>query len=576
MSSSAAALLSELKQKLDDYEARNRGSSNQLNASSSNQSNTSSLNQLNASSSNQSNARTRPRSTGNLQSPSSNAFNHGFSNEPCLISSDNPQNKNLRCFVQKIPQKMSNLYAPYSTNYRAKSRKGSSKQPVVYTLPRVILLPSPSFQNTPHTKKIISAMYKSKLISEKVKLSTADSATGVMDTLKKSFKGLISDSAFEFVSEYCFEILKDEGGVLFVPNIRPNEPLDGEAIKDIFLAQKKKLYIRADKPIYELIPDELSDFLYSDHDDCEFASDDALSNSTFSQDTKMEDRKEEGVQVTGAASVLQTEVPNMGPDPQRNDSPTPDSSLLDVEDHDSEYLANLQSESNSKNFFPQTAPDEMVQLSTKLKHLSNTFIGTKSTDTIFIRRNNVFHSLKRKYDQNVMKEDKKLHMKFTDDLSGFDVTEAGVDVGGLTREVFTLCFKEVMDSVMFEGPDDDKCLTCHQGAIARRDYFYLGRFIAVAAMQESTFPLFISADMLYLITGNHSMVNYTRVHNPNILENMKKVDDASSVEDLANLVLSDTLVFSLAGITFPITSLDQKDKIKEGTVYFRLISAFSL
>ncbi|KAK6471030.1 G2/M phase-specific E3 ubiquitin-protein ligase-like [Huso huso] len=84
---------------------------------------------------------------------------------------------------------------------------------------------------------------------------------------------------------------------------------------------------------------------------------------------------------------------------------------------------------------------------------------------------------------------KRVDVKFTDDAG---VLEGAVDLGGPMREFFRLVLQHRRNSPMFDGPENQRTLSCHAESLKNNSYFYAGQLIAMSIVHGGPSPHFFA------------------------------------------------------------------------------------
>ncbi|XP_061162847.1 G2/M phase-specific E3 ubiquitin-protein ligase-like [Saccostrea echinata] len=121
------------------------------------------------------------------------------------------------------------------------------------------------------------------------------------------------------------------------------------------------------------------------------------------------------------------------------------------------------------------------------------FVLTKLSSTIKkdqvtrfnIHRPTIWECTLRKLKREDFDPNNELLIKFSDD---FGSTEVGIDQGGPKREYLSLILEYIMNSKLFEGPDNSKTLSWLKSANDKDEYFYAGLMIAVCLVHGGPAP----------------------------------------------------------------------------------------
>lgn len=170
----------------------------------------------------------------------------------------------------------------------------------------------------------------------------------------------------------------------------------------------------------------------------------------------------------------------------------------------------------------------------------------------------------------------KISVKFSDDAGS---SEGAVDMGGPTREFFTLVLEWLTSSHLFCGPLEGKFLAFSASCVDNSEYLYAGKIIALSLVHggpgiNSLSPVLYNA----LVKGvENTTVSVEDVYDHELKLALSKLSDAKSVEEGSEIKSQYKLdtILDLAGTIHPFKSVDDiKAVVKQTAHWYTLGRAY--
>ncbi|XP_063794594.1 uncharacterized protein LOC134949797 [Pseudophryne corroboree] len=196
-------------------------------------------------------------------------------------------------------------------------------------------------------------------------------------------------------------------------------------------------------------------------------------------------------------------------------------------------------------------------------------IDTESISKFNINRREVWDGACRGLKRQTFRPENRLSVIFTD---SFGNTEGAVDFGGPTREFFRLLLQFLQISKLFEGPENSKTLSCDAQALRNDEYYLAGLSISLSLVHGGPAPNFFSPVLYNALT-------YGWKNTPLVLQDlvdveakeiMQKIMNATSVENLQDVLYENNLLLNLAGCLRVIKTVDDKHQIVQDYLHWYL------
>ncbi|XP_073776138.1 uncharacterized protein si:ch211-57f7.7 isoform X1 [Danio rerio] len=162
-------------------------------------------------------------------------------------------------------------------------------------------------------------------------------------------------------------------------------------------------------------------------------------------------------------------------------------------------------------------------------------------------------------------------IRFSDDKGKF---EEAVDLGGPRREFLRLLLVALMESSMFDGKEGSINLALDSQAMREDRYFIAGRAVAVSLVHGGPAPGCFSKTLYDSLVQGPDMCRpgLEDVADPEIYSKIKKLSEASTVEELRESTEPIMDFLANAGCLRPIKNIDDKDRLVEDLLMFQVVN----
>ena len=189
-----------------------------------------------------------------------------------------------------------------------------------------------------------------------------------------------------------------------------------------------------------------------------------------------------------------------------------------------------------------------------------------------ICRKDIWDGTKRGLSRKSFSPGNKISVRFSDD-SG--TSEGAVDLGGPTREFFTLVVEWLANSQLFCGPKEALFLSCNASCLANSEYLYAGKITALSLVHGGP-GLWFFSPVLYdaLIKGPDQVkVALQDIYDPELRTSLEELSGAQSVQEAYEVMSRNNLdtILELGGTLQPIKSTKDIDKIVQQTAHWYVL-----
>lgn len=429
-----------------------------------------------------------------------------------------------------------------------------------FTIDQIVLLISKNICR-PIEKDVFQFHAENNCVATLVSFNRSMTELDIRQIIRNEFDSLLNDP-------YEFQILRMENRTLLPLNISKKNSLNGQALWKLF--QKKKIYIRPQQNL-SLYPKLCAAVNVNFDSDSES---DCYESDSGSKKDVVKKRS------FGAA---EGNLPMNSP-LQFSNNEESSSRINSPEIHGIETF-NVDTTSNFDYQSTLTIKEVLKPLQTQLKPNKSRW---------YVNRNNVLNCAFRQMRRKTFQLTERVSIKFTDTLGvsnvggeetqinlaqeldptsslsqGFE--EEGVDLGGLSREFFTLCLRSLQASKMFCGPQDQMQLQSDAAAeqvpknrneLSKNCYTLAGELIALSILQSGPAPCFLSK-ALYdaVLEGKIMKGSKDLIGDPCILQELNLIEKAQNLEELRDAVLGRKCEEARL-TTFP-TNVRQKSQLIE-------------
>ena len=240
------------------------------------------------------------------------------------------------------------------------------------------------------------------------------------------------------------------------------------------------------------------------------------------------------------------------------------SDVLDIEDEfgldDDDTAASFQD--------PKESPAVDVTLKEILADLSKVLTNDEISK-FNISRNHVWEGAKRALNRKSFQPHKKISVKFTDDIG---LSEGAVDLGGPTREFFSLVTEWLLNCPLFFGKETSKFLSLNANALEEKEYFLAGEIFAMSLVHGGpginclAQPCYDTIVKCPAMQDLHASLN--DVADYELRSSLHRLLEAADVEE-ATAIIYDTkldVVLDMAGTLQEIKKKENIQKIVQKTV----------
>lgn len=202
-------------------------------------------------------------------------------------------------------------------------------------------------------------------------------------------------------------------------------------------------------------------------------------------------------------------------------------------------------------------PISFLQL---LEELKNN-IDSENVSYFNVYREDIFNCCMRAVSRPNFSTFKKVSVTFTDIV---DKSEGAVDLGGPTREMFTLVMQYLKNSKSFEGPEYSRNVSLCNSALEKEQYFYAGRLIMLSLIYGGPSPNFLSTTLYScLVHGvENTQPNLTEITNEDVRAELANMQNFTNLDDLQKAVEQSQLA-TLANYTY-VQNFNEKEEIING------------
>ncbi|XP_036398859.1 G2/M phase-specific E3 ubiquitin-protein ligase [Megalops cyprinoides] len=162
-------------------------------------------------------------------------------------------------------------------------------------------------------------------------------------------------------------------------------------------------------------------------------------------------------------------------------------------------------------------------------------------------------------------------------FTGSNTQQEGVSRGNL-RQFLGLLLKELQNSALFEGAEDCKNLALDPRAVQDDLYFDAGCLLALSLVHGGPPVSFFSRALYHCLFGfpRDSPLTLQDMSDTLLAAKVKAIQDAESVDELKEAVLSASDYLDVAGCLRPVSSLSERDTLVNDMVNFHLITRIHL
>ncbi|KAG7465615.1 hypothetical protein MATL_G00155430 [Megalops atlanticus] len=162
-------------------------------------------------------------------------------------------------------------------------------------------------------------------------------------------------------------------------------------------------------------------------------------------------------------------------------------------------------------------------------------------------------------------------------FSGNNAQQEGVARGNL-RRFLGLLLKELQSSALFEGAEDCKNLALDPRAVQDDLYFDAGCLLALSLVHGGPPVGFFSRALYQCLFGfpQDCPLTLQDMGDTLLAAKVKAIQDAESVDELKEAVLSASDYLEVAGCLRPVSSLSERDTLVDDIVNFHLITRMHL
>ena len=147
-----------------------------------------------------------------------------------------------------------------------------------------------------------------------------------------------------------------------------------------------------------------------------------------------------------------------------------------------------------------------------------------------------------------------MSVKFTDDNG---ISEGAVDLGGPTREFFTLILDHLHSSQLFCGLENHRLLSYQSKCIQDDEYFIAGTIMAMSIVHGGPAPQFLSPLMFDALVNDMSkvVVSVQDVYDAELQSSLLALLNAGTLKEALRLLNEGNLptIVDLAGTLQPVT-----------------------
>ncbi len=206
-----------------------------------------------------------------------------------------------------------------------------------------------------------------------------------------------------------------------------------------------------------------------------------------------------------------------------------------------------------------------MNISDILEQLASANIDNENISKFNICRSNICDGVFRGMARKSFSPNKKLSVKFTDDLG---LSEGAVDMGGrgggAMREFFTLSLDTILSSKLFCGQEHSRLLSYDAKALKHDEYFMAGQLISMALVHAGVGPRCFSPVLFDSLIKCHAKVHVPidAVYDLELQSTLKNLMSVEPVNE-ANRLIADTKLEEIQELSGTLRVLRSISDVKD-------------